>query len=96
MPLLVFTIFVLTVSVVLTWMFNGTRGSLLIPVLFHGSANASEQLYELLVPASERSAALWWLVALYGAIGVGIVMIHGHNNLSAAERVVWRTDASDR
>jgi hypothetical protein len=76
-------------------MYNSTSGSLLIPVLFDASANASEHLYELLVPVTERVVALGWLTAFYGVLAVLIVVAYGSDRLSRAKKVVWDAAASE-
>jgi membrane protease YdiL (CAAX protease family) len=70
-PPLQFFVFVVAQSVVLAWVYNGTRGSVLLVILMHGSANT---IARLLAPALMGSAAyglfwwllaaLWWVVAL--------------------------------
>jgi membrane protease YdiL (CAAX protease family) len=70
-PPLQFFVFVMAQSVVFAWVYNGTRGSVLVVILMHGSANT---IARLLVPALVGSAAyglfwwllaaLWWVVAL--------------------------------
>jgi membrane protease YdiL (CAAX protease family) len=73
-PALQFFVLVLAQSVVLTWVYNGTRGSVLLVILMHGAFNS---FASFLVPGVFGSfgsasyglfwwlmAALWWVVAL--------------------------------
>jgi membrane protease YdiL (CAAX protease family) len=89
MPIVMFTIFVLAITILLTWAFNSTSGNLLILVLFHAAANASEHLLELLVPLPDRVIALAWLTAFYCVIATLIVVVHRGDRLSGRKRVVW-------
>jgi CAAX protease family protein len=64
---LIFAVLVVALSIILTWIFNRTQGSILVMVLFHGSLNVSLNLFPA-PPASLNGtlavmAAVAWLVA---------------------------------
>lgn len=92
MPIWMFTIFVFAVTTLFTWAYNMTNGNLLIPVVFHGTANASESLLELLVPLAERVTALGWLTGIYSLIALIILLVYPLSRLSSREKVVWKAD----
>ena len=64
---LIFAVFIVALSIILTWVFNRTQGSILLMVLFHCSLNVSLYIF----PAPDATvngilavmAALAWLVA---------------------------------
>jgi membrane protease YdiL (CAAX protease family) len=68
----VFTLTVISIAVILTWVFNHTRGSLLLAMLAHSSVNTAQ-----LVVVNELfpSAASTEVNALLGSAGVALVLI---------------------
>ncbi len=87
-PLSLFPAFVLTVvaaSVVCTWLYNSTGGSLLIVVLYHAAANLP--LTVLLEPLGTRAAQPFLIyVALSVIAAVAIVVVAGPKDLSRLRR----------
>jgi membrane protease YdiL (CAAX protease family) len=74
-PLAQFFIWVLTASVLHTWMYERTGGSVLLVTLFHGALNTAASLLMPLFDGDHYATA-WWLAA--GAMTV------------SAAAVVWR------
>jgi uncharacterized protein len=81
-PPLQFFVLVVAQSVVFTWVYNGTRGSVLLVILMHGAFNS---FASFLVPGVFGSfgsasyglfwwlmAALWWVVALAVIAVIGL------------------------
>jgi uncharacterized protein len=66
---------VLLSSVIYTWIFNNTRGSVLAPVLFHAAFNSS-----LVVLPTQTS--LWYYYGIFLITVVLIVIIFGPKNLA--------------
>lgn len=60
----VYTLSVIPLTVVLTWVFNNTRGSILLAILTHASINAFSVYAAQLFPAQAESQ-------LYGIVGFG-------------------------
>jgi membrane protease YdiL (CAAX protease family) len=87
-PLGIFPAFVLAViasSVLCTWLYNSTGGSLLIVVLYHAAANLP--LTVLLEPLGTRAAQPFLLyVALSVVVATAIVLIAGPEDLSRTRR----------
>src|SRR5664279_5284773 len=46
----VFTLTVMSITVIMTWVFNHTRGSLLLAILVHSSVNTSQVMVNELFP----------------------------------------------
>ncbi|MGZ6315450.1 MAG: CPBP family glutamic-type intramembrane protease, partial [Candidatus Limnocylindrales bacterium] len=66
--LAIFVATVLSVAVILTWIFNHTGGSLLLAMLAHSSVNTSQVMLNQLFPGAATSD-------LAGLIGFGVVAI---------------------
>jgi len=78
---LLFTASTIIFSVSLTWVFNHTRGSVLIAAFFHGAQNAWLN-YFLLDPTAEAlGVTIWWTV-LWGVLAIALVAILGAAHLS--------------
>lgn len=67
-PLLPYTLTLIGLTTLFTWLFQNTRGSLLIATLFHGAYNTFGLVNPSLDPASR-----WWLYALV-YLGAGLVV----------------------
>ena len=78
----------IALTIVMTWLFNNTRGSLLIAVLFHTVSNVSDWIVPVMPTIASASGArpfiiqgvLVWLTALT------VIVIHGPENLSRKHR----------
>jgi len=78
LPFLGFMLNVMTQAVQLTWMFNSTRGSLLLCQLFHQSGNAWAAA---LIPAPDVGA-FWIFVVLNSLVAIGLIVVYGSGRLS--------------
>jgi membrane protease YdiL (CAAX protease family) len=69
-PLFLF-IFVLPVRAIMTWLYNSTRGSLVIVALFHGAFNmtTTDKVIPQFVPGDSA-----WIFAVYAALGIVLVL----------------------
>ena len=76
-----FAAWTLALTILLTWLYNSTRGSLLLPVLFHAAQFAWQQL---LSPA--EVAPFFISIGLLWAVAVGVIAIHGPASLAAKPR----------
>jgi membrane protease YdiL (CAAX protease family) len=85
-PVSVFLLQVVGFSVLYTWMNNNTRGSLLMPHLFHAASNTTLGLLPILPTASYRETRpLWFGVGLLWVIVGVVVVIYGPGRLSRRE-----------
>jgi len=57
-PFVAFVITVVAFAVILTWVFNNTRGSLLLAILLHASINTASGMLSLLFPSLEGTLLL--------------------------------------
>lgn len=82
-----FLLQITAISVLITWVFNNTRGSMLIAVLCHASLNAS------IVPFASN-AGRWPSTLLTIAVAVVVVVLAGWQNLGKQPRFRWSTAAN--
>ena len=72
-----FALVVMLNAFIFTWVFNNTRGSLLIVILLHSAFNAGSNFVEQLVPSSQLSN--WFPVITYAVCVVLIIVFtRGH------------------
>lgn len=81
-PVVPFLLRITAISVLITWVFNNTRGSMLLAMLFHASLNAS------IVPLSTLSGR-WPGVLLAVAVAALVALVKGGTNLAAQPRFRW-------
>ncbi len=82
----VFTLTVMSITVIMTWVFNHTRGSLLLAILVHSSVNTSQVMVNELFP----NAANTELNALigYGTVALALILVtRGRLGYGATEPV---------
>jgi membrane protease YdiL (CAAX protease family) len=78
LPYLGFVINVIASSILLTWMFNNTRGSLLLCQLLHQAGNAWAAA---LLPVPDVSAlSIYWV--LESLVAIGLIVVYGPTRLS--------------
>lgn len=70
-----FAVSCVALSVIHTWLFNGTRGSLLGVMLLHATINTSTRFILPNVPGMTREAGNLLLVVVYGAIALLVVAL---------------------
>lgn len=92
--LLLFTVFgTIGQALVLTWLFNQTRGSVFLAVLAHASLNAGTGFF--VAPSTAASVAVW---TSFGVVGLAVTMATRHAVLPPRGHLagVARTRASPR
>lgn len=81
-PLHWFLISLLALSVIYTWIFNNTNGSLLLPLLFHAAGNITSNLLPILPPAATDLRIYYFTIAINCAIAILIYFLSGGNLMS--------------
>jgi membrane protease YdiL (CAAX protease family) len=79
--LLLFTFSTIAISVTFTWVFNNTRGSVLIAATLHGATNAWMN-YFLTDPAGEVLGITIWSTMLWAVFAVVLLLVCGSEQLS--------------
>jgi membrane protease YdiL (CAAX protease family) len=79
--LLLFTLTTMAISVTFTWVFNNTRGSVLIASLLHGANNAWMN-YFLVDPATEVLGITIWSTVLWAVLAFVLLLVYGPAHLS--------------
>lgn len=84
-PMLPFVIQGIALAVVFTWVYNSTRGSVLLAVLLHGSFNAWLSTVWLLREGMDPKT-IWVMAVLVCLVAIGVVVVYGTEHLSRIER----------
>jgi len=82
-----FVIQALAVAVVYTWLYNGTKGSLLLAVLFHTALNAPLTLILLPEGPDNFTLPFWLLSGLWALAAIIVVAVFGPSQLSRRQRI---------
>jgi uncharacterized protein len=80
LPLSAFVLLTIEYSILMTWVFLHTRGSVLIATLFHGAINLSQGLF---LGNVEGATRYWLLSIVYGVAAVVAAVMLGLNSQSA-------------
>lgn len=84
----------LALAVLFTWLYNSTRGSLLLVVILHGAVNAWLTSVWFL-RGSVNSTTLWVFAGLLGVAAVSVVVVYGSEHLSRHRRQGADTTGSE-
>lgn len=83
MPFLPFMLWVIALSILFTWVYNGTGGSLLLAVLAHGATNfVAGSLFPIFPPRSDGTAPFLLYAVLFVVAAVAVVLLTGPERLS--------------
>jgi uncharacterized protein len=78
----------MALSVVFTWIFNSTKGSLLLCTLFHGSLNTAGNTYS--IPGNLSPIHYWaGLTTILIIVGVIIILLTNSRTLSKKSKIIW-------
>ncbi|MBI5963111.1 MAG: CPBP family intramembrane metalloprotease [Chloroflexi bacterium] len=86
-PLHWFFINLLAMSIIYTWIFNNTNGSLLPVLLFHAAGNTTSNLLPFLPPATTDLRIYYFTIAINWVIAIGILFL-SNGNFQSQKRVV--------
>lgn len=75
-PPVQFVLWALGLAVVLTWLYERTRGSVLIVTLFHGMVDTTASVLFPLIPAADQ-ALLWWLLVAITTAWAATLVVRG-------------------
>lgn len=91
-PIELFALQIVGFTVLYTWLFNNTRGSLLFPHLFHTATNFSFFVIPVLPMApGDPTATLWIGICILWVVVIGVILVAGPKDLSrVSSRIVYR------
>jgi uncharacterized protein len=75
-------VFIVAWTVVLTWVFNNTNGSVLIAMLMHNIHNVIGGYFSAMFSGADWVRQGWLLVALWCAVAAIVVVVNGPEHLS--------------
>lgn len=81
-PFWLYTVDTVAKAVIFTWVFNGTRGSLLVATFLHASLNTSAVFLPILPAATGTDGPLLVSIALHCLVAVVLVLVTGPARLS--------------
>jgi len=78
-PFIAFALIVLSGSVLVTWLFNNTRGSVLFAYLFHAAANTWPGIFA----STASGGMIFWIYAvLFSIVAILVIFLYGPSRLS--------------
>ena len=86
-----FTLYTVALSIVFTWIFNNTRGSILLMVLLHGSINASTNFMDELFPQTDENMIIVVITLTIWLI-IGLVLM---KYLDTSKQIIQLGDTLD-
>ena len=89
-PLHWFFLNLLAVSIIYSWIFINTDGSLLLPLIFHAAGNITSNLLPILPPAASDLRIYYLTIAINCVLAVTIVLLtnkslHAQKNLTGIQ-----------
>ena len=106
LPFFVFLPFIVLVTVLMTWLFNSTGGSVLMAMLFHAVINSADELWKVLpeysvrpptaTEAAAESAHFYLMLTIVlGVVATVLVLVYGPRNLSRRPKQVLAATSSE-
>jgi membrane protease YdiL (CAAX protease family) len=65
----------LAMSIIYTWIFINTNGSLLLPLLFHAAGNTTSNLLPILPPAALDLRIYYFTIAINCVIAITVIFL---------------------
>lgn len=84
-PLAQFVIYIFAQSVLLAWLYNSTRASLLIVILFHAAINSFTKFFLSELVGSAKVVAWWALAGLSAVLALAVVRYAGSRRLGGGD-----------
>jgi membrane protease YdiL (CAAX protease family) len=78
-PLHWFFLNLLAVSIIYTWIFTNTNGSLLLPLLFHAAGNITSNLLPILPPAAPDLRIYYIMIVINWIIAIAVFFVSYRN-----------------
>jgi membrane protease YdiL (CAAX protease family) len=91
-PFLAFVLIILSGSVLVTWLFNSTRGSVLFAYLFHAASNTWPGVFASATPGGR---IFWIHAALFSLAAAIVVLVYGPAYLTRSPAQDWSLAVED-
>jgi uncharacterized protein len=88
LPFSAFVFLTMAYSVLISWVYVHTGGSVLVATLLHGAMNLSQGFF---LGGVDPAREYWLLAGVYGAVALAVVLVFG-SNLSRRPRTPWDLD----
>ncbi len=89
-PVILFMIQAIALSIIYTWIYNSTKGSLLLVHLFHTASNVTLGILPILpVDVGGDIRPLWMTVIILLILSIAIVIRYGPKNLSTKKKIIY-------
>lgn len=95
LPIVAYTVAVLALSVVFTWLYNASGASVLLVMLLHAGVNASTTLYPITAEAlggGMPDVLAWAMAGVYWAIALALLAVSGGDLGADDAATAERTD----
>ena len=77
LPIAVFFIDLLALSILYTWLFNNIQGSILLAILFHAAGNTTSNILPILPPAAADLRVYYIIVGIHWALALVLLFVTG-------------------
>ena len=77
LPIAVFFIDLLALSILYTWLFNNIQGSILLAILFHAAGNTTSNILPILPPAAADLRVYYINVGIHWALALVLLFVTG-------------------
>lgn len=71
---------IMGMSIIFTWLFNNTQGSVLMAFLFHASIDAYGEFFIPMFSGADQVRVYWLMGALFGLWAIGLIIRVGTNS----------------
>ena len=79
-------VFIIVWTITFTWLFNNSRGSVLLAMLMHAMNNTISSFFGPMFSGADAVSQAWLYTALWGVVAIVLVVVYGPTHLSRKHR----------
>ena len=79
-------VFIIVWTITFTWLFNNSRGSVLLAMLMHAMNNTISSFFGPMFSGADSVRQAWLYTALWGVVAIVLVVVYGPTHLSRKHR----------
>jgi membrane protease YdiL (CAAX protease family) len=79
-------VFIIVWTITFTWLFNNSRGSVLLAMLMHAMNNTISGAFNQMFSGADAVSQAWLYTALWGVVAIVLVVVYGPTHLSRKHR----------